>query len=171
MWTYELPKREIKFRVWDDNFMIYFDMNGLYNSWYYRVVDGVKVYYWWWNLFWDIVKHWCDFMQYTWLKDKNWVEIYEGDLLKFTTDYLEYLWHKTSDNYRRNNYALYEVFFHDNDCCDTHIGFQMNRRHTKWADWEIQINPQFKPKITKECEVIWNIFENPELLETNNPTT
>jgi len=139
--------REIKFRTWDE-----------YNK---KMIDAddtlVKCL--------DIG---CQSMQYTGLKDKNGKEIYEGDLLKATTEYLNKCGAKTYDNYRETNYALYEVFFHDNDCCDNHVGFQIDRRRSYGADGEIQFNPKLRPYYAKNMEVIGNIYENPELLERSD---
>lgn len=145
--------REIKFRIWDSSFKHMLLANDI------KFVDGLMIGAKGVN--WDSK---VAVMQYTGLKDKNGVEIYEGDLLKITTDYLNHCGAKTNEQYRKENYAFYEVFFHDNDCCDNHIGFQMNRRHTRGADGELQINPQFKPKTASNCEVIGNIYQNPELL-------
>jgi len=107
-------------------------------------------------------------LEFAGLEDKNGDEIYEGDLLKITTEYLKYCGDKTtSDQYRERNFALYEVFYHDNDACDQHIGFQMNRRHSFGADGELQIAANFKPEITKNCVIVGNIYKNPKLLTQN----
>jgi len=63
----------IKFRVWDkiQNKM---NMNcSLYNLWIYRENVGLN------NIFYydDVI-----FMRYTWLKDKEWKEIYKWDLIE-----------------------------------------------------------------------------------------
>jgi uncharacterized phage protein (TIGR01671 family) len=94
--------------------------------------------------------------QYTGLKDKNGKKIFEGDLLRFPA---KSEWEKT-------NYEVYEVFWHNNDCCDNHIGWQMNRIHFCGAICGKDIGfTNFKPKYTSRMEVIGNIFDNPELLK------
>lgn len=70
--------REIKFRVWDKDFkrmrylnsshdFICFDEKG--NGYYHNMQTGLGEWF-------------SDLMQYTGLKDKNGVEIYEGDICK-----------------------------------------------------------------------------------------
>ena len=91
-----------------------------------------------------------ELMQYTGLKDKNDKEIYEGDLL-------------VENEYDKEAYAIYEIFFHDGDEANHHIGFQMNRVHYKGRLCGGYI-PNFLPKTTKRMEVIGNIYENKDLI-------
>lgn len=74
-------------------------------------------------------------MQFTWLKDKNWKEIYEWDICK------------QIDPYNQN----FDIEF--------------------WVDFLYQIHSLMVWDNENKLEVIWNIFENPELLETNQTTT
>ena len=76
--------------------------------------------------------------QYTGLKDKNGKEIYEGDIVKARS--------------KRVN-CVYEVYWEERGCqfrCCAHRDRQFDKTHLMdWAD-----------------EVIGNIYENPELLNT-----
>jgi len=97
-------------------------------------------------------------LQCTGLKDKNGKLIYEGDLLRYPAE-KEY--HKG---------LVCEVYWHDNDCCDNHIGFQMNRFHFTKNTFPVNYGTiyNFIPKNTEKMEVIGNIYENPELLESED---
>ena len=125
--------REIKFRAFDNstNRMIYS------NDWYYQ--DD-----YWNNVRLNITFNWSVFtpyrdkrkfdyhklelMQYTWLKDKNWKEIYELDIVinHITGEIVEIIWDELEAGF---------CFFSSGDL--------------NWSDY---------------IEIIWNIYENPELL-------
>jgi uncharacterized phage protein (TIGR01671 family) len=128
--------REIKFRAWDlDN----------KEMWSHRQIeesdtDGIVC---WGHLFEDAQKEGFVLMQYTGLKDKNGVEIYEGDVVKIRKqghiDYYEVvatvIWSET------------KAAFHALGTSCDHLG-----------DFVFDI-------FGRNCsEVVGNIHENPELL-------
>lgn len=94
--------------------------------------------------------------QFTGLYDKNGKEIYEGDILRFLA----------KDEWEKENFVSYEVFWHDNDCAANHIGWQMNRLHFQGSLCGADIGIiTFLPKWTSKMEIIGNIHDNPELLK------
>lgn len=132
--------REIKFRVWDKKSkeLVYFGLhltNGncvIENDCLYVMFDGVYV---------SITDDDVVLMQSTGLHDKNGLEVYEGDIVKFHTGLREYKGLVTWDN----EMALYML---------THVG-------RKLEIWDISSVVRLGCPI----EVIGNIHDNPDLLK------
>lgn len=133
--------KELKFRAWDNESKYMITSNNSIGTivkrqieWWYNLMQN-------WNLWSNDMKLWrYELMQYTGLKDKNWKEIYEWDILK--------IW-KSSKDY-------YVVFWHDRYC-----SFAIKSKLDIYSlfFWEALE--------AEDCEVIWNIYENPELLKDN----
>lgn len=94
------------------------------------------------NSMWALHEIWDyeNIMQYTWLKDKEWNDVYEWDIVQIEWYVDWYL-------------PIQKVIYNEWMFC------VRDSRWWKHCIWELN------------CKVIWNIFENPELLETNKPTT
>ena len=93
--------------------------------------------------------------EFTGLLDKNNVRIFEGDLLR----------KPSKDQYEETSFVLFEVFYHDENMCDSHIGWQFNRLHFQGnicghSGWE-----RFRPEYTGNMVVVGNIYDNKDLLE------
>jgi uncharacterized phage protein (TIGR01671 family) len=125
--------REIKFRAWNeedkrfDNYNLAIEADGSIWS------IGGEVY--------PIDKDKYVISQYTGLKDRSGVEIYEGDIVRGT------------ERWNQNTVfeIKYEILENCGDCfTDDGIGFNFHMN---------------KPDVVK---VIGNRFQNPELLEVNN---
>ena len=142
--------REIKFRAWDgrqiqdvwgmDEFSLYFNdgepEDGIYGRGEPTVTRDARSVY--------------ELMQYTGLKDKNGVEIYESDIVKYTG----------------------RVFLAKQECFEVcyfreygAYGMLYNGRPVGWDGPSIKYEPYFLTNYhTKKMEVIGSIYENPELL-------
>lgn len=92
--------------------------------------------------------------QSTGLKSRKWEDVYEGDILRFLA----------KNEYEKENFVSYEIFFHDNDCANQHIGFQMDRLHFNGNLCGGSKLAYVLPKYISKMEVIGNIHENKELL-------
>lgn len=134
--------REVKFRAWENNLKeiipveeINFNSLMINQTTAWRFIDEVEL------------------MQYTGLKDKNGVEIYEGDIVEFN--------------------GLYEIKFGEHGVPnaetesyqDLATGFYFKAQHdlkdVEPFSFDIPLNKIY----ASECEVLDNVFENPELLE------
>ena len=133
--------RDIKFLVWDKKdkrfiewwelvFLLYpwseIDWEVSINEQYYHNTDNN----------WDYDNNRFELMEYTWLKDKNWKEIYEWYFLKQFWDIL----------------LIKSIPW----------WFIVEK-----LDW-INKNLTLFPSYLIDCEIIWNIYMNPEFLNTNN---
>ena len=123
--------REIKFRAYDEESKKMYQITDVNFSDY--VANGI------------CYGDWKDFsinnlLQYTGLKDKNGVEIYEGDIVKA-------IWSKDCDEYIANEQWIGDVFFN-------YGSFDIN------GEWCVALNC-----FNGTFEVIGNIYENKELLQ------
>ena len=132
--------REIKFRVYDEDLkkmrylnsshdFICFDEKG--NGYYHNMQTGLGEWF-------------SDLMQYVGLKDKNGVEVYEGDIIDI---------HQTVNGYNQF------VIQYDNYKFSARYYSQKTKQILGWYQYDLdelfEIN-----ETEKEIEVIGNIYEN-----------
>lgn len=81
--------------------------------------------------------------KFTWLQDKNWVEIYEGDIV----------------NREYHNLSTYPWLWIVEMWCWEDSDWYSHGVWYGWKAWQSSLED-----LIWEWEVIWNIYENPELL-------
>jgi uncharacterized phage protein (TIGR01671 family) len=129
--------REIKFRAWDKATDIMNDFVTEINFDIGRVVTENVV----------MSFEGCELMQYTGLKDKNGVEIYEGDIIKIPC------LHPRLEN---SEYDLAQVVYVNGSPCYQDL---FNKKQEYIC---LYIGNADKDE---DAEIITNIFKNPELLK------
>ena len=129
--------REIKFRAWANN-----QKKMYYDGFTVNSKGGIASTF-------GIYEHNLTLMQYTGLKDKNGVEIYEGDILDFGMG-----------NKGRVEHSIVNSW-----CVEYNLIDNPNiNRNYQWDDSN-KVVQLWKLCQDNRAEVIGNIYENPELLE------
>lgn len=151
--------REIKFRAWDKkNKKMLAPLLLAEILW---SVDGGYFYCDAWD---GYMEEELVLMQYTGLKDKNGKEIYEGDIVCFDG-------FMTADNsfgIEPNGYIYDEGSVHIIVWNDKLAGWDLNFEEDE--EWKYKRDTRCL-LIDKSCEIIGNIWQNPELLEVTNENT
>ena len=150
--------REIKFRAWDDHYkyMNYKVLVGIYGEWEQVKDDKNYTACCMWvepdKVDYKCEPHWTHFepyhkdihlMQYTGLKDKNGLEIYEGDIIDI---------HQTVNGYNQF------VIEYDNYKFSARYYNQKTKEIGSWYNYDLDELFELN-EYEKELEVVGNIYE------------
>lgn len=87
-----------------------------------------------------------DILQFTWLKDKNGNEIYEWDIIQ----YKQHEWYVLPDSIGEVMWAT--------------VWYSISDRLWRNPDIDFWWHDEIETDLLDHCTIIWNIYENPELL-------
>ena len=152
--------REIKFRAWNGKGMI---ISGRTDQKYYIEASSGRVC--WLERYddddWGMASTstW-KLMQYTGLKDKNGVEVYEGDILEQKLG--EHKWRYIIRHQQDRGVNLYADTIYRN------FSGGGDWEETIWKDYYVNERSNNPLHIDRFTEVIGNIYETPELLTKEN---
>ena len=162
--------RELKFRAWNrvTKKMWWFDlmwgnMHAVGSGWI-GMVDSPAEPKWSKSFFGDnrtqVDPDDCEIMQYTGLKDKQGVEIYEGDIVKAISDFVML---GTGEPTGKICTEMHKVIYMEEKAC-----FITQSVKSHYPNGHIDKFGMNQERMTKYYEVIGNIYENSELSEANN---